>query len=386
MAVFTAYGTFAWNTAGVTVGGIKPLNELADWTLAVHASSPYDDTYTVRGLDGRTYIEKVTYHLPAFAKPTFDLRFSTDGNTIGTVVGIAFSKADVGNVPSKAFLEQVLAGDDVIYGGEVADVLYGFAGGDAIYGNGGDDILSGGAGSDSMYGGFGIDTVVYPYDLGDYLVSRVPSNGSFSVHSKQGTLEYVHWDVEKFQFRDSTVDAASLPYYGVSSPVSEVAVQPVYRFFNTRDMAFFYTDSQFERDMVVDRSDPSRDNVAEWPYVFQGASFEAAHSHAGAVAIERFYNTRTGHHFFTVSQSEAEMVKAKIAESEWPFIYEGKAFAVYPSDPMPTGQGQEIPVHRFYSPTLDRHWFTSNQDEVDQIRLTGVWNDEGVAFWGEVTG
>jgi hypothetical protein len=43
-------------------------------------------------------------------------------------------------------------------------------------------------------------------------------------------------------------------------------------------------------------------------------------------------------------------------------------------------------VFRFYSPSLNRHFFTASADEAQEIRLTGVWNDEGIGFYGEVPG
>ena len=80
------------------------------------------------------------------------------------------------------------------------------------------------------------------------------------------------------------------------------------------------------------------------------------------------------------------MIKGKIASGEWPFNYEGTRFSVYSADPTTGYQGQEIAVHRFYSPTLNRHFFTADTEEVNLIKLTGVWNDEGIAFWGEILG
>jgi len=80
------------------------------------------------------------------------------------------------------------------------------------------------------------------------------------------------------------------------------------------------------------------------------------------------------------------MIKEKSASGEWPFNYEGTRFSVYSGDPTPNFQGDEIAVHRFYSPTLNRHFFSADTQEVNLIGLTGVWDYEGIAFWGEVLG
>ena len=74
------------------------------------------------------------------------------------------------------------------------------------------------------------------------------------------------------------------------------------------------------------------------------------------------------------------------ASGEWPFNYEGIAFNVYSDDPNPNSTGQEVPVYRFYSPSLNRHFFTADETEALNINLTGIWNYEGVGFYGEILG
>jgi len=34
--------------------------------------------------------------------------------------------------------------------------------------------------------------------------------------------------------------------------------------------------------------------------------------------------------------------------------------------------------------SLNRHFFTASETEVQEIQLTGQWNYEGIGFWGEV--
>ena len=267
-----------------------------------------------------------------------------------------------------------------------------------IYGRSGDDIFSGEDGNNFISGGAGTDIVEYAWDRGDYLVSKEPDSGRIYVANKLGEdLGYVLDDTELLSFRDIEVDTDALNYWGKVSPVDPDSESPIYRFFNTRDNAFFYTDSADERDYVIDNSSVEKNNIDEWPYVYQGGTFEAAHSYTtgllGALLgsdkvapVYRFYNTDTGHHFFTISDAEADLIKGKIASGEWPFNYEGTRFSVYSVDPTPNFQGEEIAVHRFYSPTLNRHFFTADTEEVNLIQLTGVWDYEGIAFWGEVLG
>ena len=80
------------------------------------------------------------------------------------------------------------------------------------------------------------------------------------------------------------------------------------------------------------------------------------------------------------------MVKAKAESGEWPFNYEGTAFNVYSSDPNPGSSGEELAIHRVYSPSLNRHFTTGDLNEVENMKLTGLWNYEGVGFFGEILG
>jgi len=244
--------------------------------------------------------------------------------------------------------------------------------------------------SSSEGGGSGGAIGPLPFDYGDYVLSRTP-NGVL-VFDKLGgdAIGVINQSIQNtLSFRDQTINLSDTGYWGrFTAPagkfVNGVEVsQQVYRFFNTRDNAFFYTANVEERDLVLDRSSVNRNNVDEWPYAFQGSTFSAATSYNGAVPLYRFYNFRTGHHFYTASQAEVEFVNAKIANENWPFLAEGVAFFVYDKDPLPTSKEFEIPVFRLYSPSLDRHFFTGSNQEYKQMLDTGIWNDEGIGFWAE---
>jgi len=282
----------------------------------------------------------------------------------------------------------LLNSNDQVYGADGDDVLWGYEGNDYLSGGGGNDKFYGGGGYDTIVGGSGIDTAILGNDKGDYAPSRNPLTGDIDILFKTGssTVETVKADVEFLQFRDGTISTSNLNYWGKNSPVISTANSSVYRFFNTRDNAFFYTSSVSEKDAVLANSDVSKNNIGEWPYVFQGSTFEAAHSYSGSVGVHRFFNTQTGHHFFTVNQEEVNYIKNMSASGAWPFLYEGVRFNVYATDPTPNSQGQEIPVYRFYSNSLNRHFFTSDLTEVNLIKATGVWTSEGIAFYGEIPG
>ena len=314
-----------------------------------------------------------------------------------------------------AFLEYVYSGSDIIKGASAGDTLWGYSGNDILYGNGGNDELVGGNGTDSLYGGggddvlwggtkgsgsgwrndyyhggSGFDVMQTGFGRDNLLITKNPATGVTSIYWENGDkLATVSPTVEQLKGWDYTLSTEDLLYVGDVHTVPNNATSAVYRFYNNQKKAFFYTSSEAEKAYVLSNSKFNSSNDDEWPYVFQGATFEAAHSYLNSTTLApvfRFYNYETGHHFFTISEAEAEMVKAKSASGEWPFNYEGTRFSVYSGDPTPDFQGDEIAVHRFYSPTLNRHFFTADTEEVTLIGLTGVWDYEGVAFWGEGLG
>ena len=385
------------------------------------------------------------------------------------------------------------SGDDVIYGNGGDDEIWGYSGTDVIYGGDGDDVLHAGydgwqdvvmgedgndrvihlGRGDLFHGGNGEDTAVFARDSKNYAISVYPASvintdGFVMVLSFLGAPTRL-WSTELFEFRDGTFPIADFMFTGYYTPAASTSVSTVYRFYNTRDKAFFYTSNVDERDYVILNSAPkytsgtggyleetapyhryfsytegwrsqfytdrqydldnnpdyiyegifqvpvkADDDVfkelegllnddeliplfipdsaggdSSWPYIYQGSTFETGHTYLDSdklAPVHRFYNYETGHHFFTLSDAEADMIKGKSASGEWPFNYEGTRFSVYSADPTPGYLGQEIAVHRFYSPTLNRHFFSADAEEVNLIGLTGVWNYEGIAFWGEILG
>lgn len=269
------------------------------------------------------------------------------------------------------------------------DELIGNAGANIFHAGTGNDRITGGAGADKIDGGAGTDTSIYrELTRTDYLVTRKAS-GTILVSTRDGTTDQ-NTSIENLDFSTGTVAASSIPYQPGFTAVPGSAVQAVFRFYNSRDKAYFYTTSAAERDMVIRESTDASFTPANglWPYFYQGATFEQAHSSTGSVPVFRFYNTSTGHHFFTTSAAERDNVLKESTDPSygqpglWPFKYEGEAFRAF-SDPAHRDATQ---VFRFYSPSLDRHFFTGDAVEAAEIRVTGLWNDEGVGFWGEIPG
>lgn len=299
-----------------------------------------------------------------------------------------------------------------------------------------DDVFVGG-GNNSVDGGDGLDRIEFPNTFGKYVVNKLNNGAGYQVWDYLGQHAILR-NVEIVRFLDGMeLDETYQEFWGFNCPstrnwplrlgsstlTDNVCVRRnrntgttnnVWRFFNTRDNAFFYTSSREEAFMVWANS--LSDNTStgvprtselttsswgeqatryfeenDWPYVIQGTTFAAAtYSPWDAVPLWRFYNYQTGHHFFTVSNEEKDFVIAKSESGEWPFNFEGEAFKVYTRN-IPFSEviidnsryDRVIPVYRLYSPSLNRHFFSANEVEIRLMKETGKWNDEGIGFWAE---
>lgn len=343
--------------------------------------------------EGRLYVADMSTSIDSMDRTKWinSIAFSVDGKQSYFLNGLKIPLDVYYGHMSQSLMSWLYLGNDVINGGPRADILFGYEGHDILYGNGGNDLMDGSAGANIFYGGDGIDTVVYEKTYSDYMLSRNPVTGFVSVQAKTGLgspyIDQVAPDTERLRFSDVEIDTASLSYWGelrsVQAMQEETEPVTVYRFFNTIDNAFFYTINPDERAVVLRNSGPNNRDQVDWPYVYQGSKFQSAHSYPGAVPLYRFYNTQTGHHFFTVNENERAYILRQVQEAGWPFVDEGVAFEVYASDPTPSAQGRERPVYRFYSNTLNRHVFTTSDTELQFFDASQDWINEGVGFYAE---
>lgn len=143
---------------------------------------------------------------------------------------------------------------------------------------------------------------------------------------------------------------------------------PVYRFYNKQNGSHFYTSSVEERNTVISRWS----NV----YNYEGVAYSINMANPNNNApLYRFYNTKNGTHFYTASIQERDTVIVR-----WPniYTYEGPVYSVCTS----VGPGR-IPMYRFYNTRIGSHFYTISADEKDTVidRWSNVYRYEGVAFW-----
>ena len=279
-------------------------------------------------------------------------------------------------------------GNDTLYGGAGNDVLLGgnakgMSGNDVLYGGSGDDHLEGGWGRDVYYGGPGNDHVHYNGKHSDYALSKHPTTNIITTIYENGLDKgVIHPDVEEVHFNTDgfKLDTSDLVYVGGYSAASSNAATPVYRFYNPILKTYFYTADSNEKDNVLFNSDENRPDDQEWPYVFQGSTFNAASTGSSNVKLlHRFFNADTGHHLWSMDPNEIADIKNTLPS----YNYEGPSYYVYDSDPYPSDPHIGELVYRYYNSTTGKHFWTADAEERNLIQLTGVWVEEGPAFWGE---
>lgn len=142
---------------------------------------------------------------------------------------------------------------------------------------------------------------------------------------------------------------------------------PVYRFYNASTGAHFFTTSTTERDSVIASLSP--------PFSYEGPAFSVASAYSpGLSPVHRFFNTRTGVHFYTISEAE----RASIAGTLPHFAYEGVA---YHASAL-AGPGL-TPLYRFFLPARGFHFYTASSAEKDSIvaSLGATYSYEGIAYY-----
>jgi hypothetical protein len=144
----------------------------------------------------------------------------------------------------------------------------------------------------------------------------------------------------------------------------------VYRFWSPVNARHFYTISESEKDMVI----------ATWPdvWTYEGPVYltPAQGSHPGLAPVHRFWSDVLVAHFYTIDEAEKDYVIATYPDV---WLYEGPAFLAWPDGRQPPGT---TPVYRFWSDVLGTHFYTANEAEKDYVIATypDVWTYETVAW------
>lgn len=215
-------------------------------------------------------------------------------------------------------------------------------------------------------GGWGVAYIYYKLDGSFARLTRIGANqwsGTATVlvpAPASGTKTHTL----QFWAQDNfgNVEAVKTQTFTVTSAVKPV---PVFRFYNVKTGTHFYTASDAERASII----------AKYPsiYAFEGVAYYLNTGEPGMnVPLYRFYNKATGAHFYTASADEKASVQAKYAAT---FTYEGVAYNV-------SGNTAGTPVYRFFNALTNTHFYTASAAEKDNVmNKYAQFAYEGPAFY-----
>lgn len=161
--------------------------------------------------------------------------------------------------------------------------------------------------------------------------------------------------------------------YPSNPEVKEVAVNNlssgeaiIWRFFGKRNGAHFYTVNTGERDQVLNLTQ-------DW--AFEGSKYVVFTVQKEAtVPVFRFWHRVLGSHLYTISENERNNIIVNLNQT---YQYEGPKFFVYQND-IPGS----IPVHRFFNTRTGAHLYTTSDSEKNTIINTlPYFSYEGIKYY-----
>lgn len=144
-----------------------------------------------------------------------------------------------------------------------------------------------------------------------------------------------------------------------------------FRFFNRRTGEHFYTESTAERDgIITGRADMT----------YEGVAFLQGGGASTPVSVARFIRLDTGEHFYTASVVERDYILQNMSDNFR--LEDSQAFLVSATPDYQFFQ----PVHRFLDTATGNHFFTASESERDGVMAAlPSYRYEGVAFYAKPT-
>lgn len=142
--------------------------------------------------------------------------------------------------------------------------------------------------------------------------------------------------------------------------------RPVYRFYNPAQGVHFYTATEEEKGRVI--------ATLSDRYVFEGRAY-GVNPYTNADTLWRFYRPGTGTHFYSADPDEVARTRATLSHI---YRYEGPAYAVSRGD-----AAGRFTVWRFYNRRTGTHFYTASEAERNDViaRLGQTYTYEGAAFY-----
>jgi hypothetical protein len=157
-------------------------------------------------------------------------------------------------------------------------------------------------------------------------------------------------------------------YAQTTAPTStdNPSLTAVYRFYNAKTGDHFYTASKQEQVIVA--------NTSKSGYASEGIAFYAYSTQiTGTLPVYRFYDAKTGDHLYTTSETE----KTSLLGATSGYKYESIAFYAYATQVSPT-----LPVYRLYNSTTGDHLYTASLSERNTLLASPLGPNISVGLWG----
>jgi len=215
----------------------------------------------------------------------------------------------------------------------------------------------------------GSQDITVTTDQGNVLIKAGQTTGTLEVPTQDNTTFGPNPDVTVALTGTNfgSIDPAAKPAIGHVTD-NDTALNPVYRFFDTKTQDHFYTTSAGEKDQIL-KTQPS--------YNFEGAQWATPDKGAGTVDVFRFFDSAHGSHFFTTSVAERDFVK----QTQPNYVDEGVAFEAY-ANAGEAGSGA-LTLERFFNTNTQLHHYSASASETNGINQGAAgpgWIDEGPGF------
>ena len=131
---------------------------------------------------------------------------------------------------------------------------------------------------------------------------------------------------------------------------------------------------------TIDESERNKllDNYSStWTY--EGIAYHTLSDgrESGSVPVYRFWSKTLNSHFYTIDETERDKLLTSYA---YVWTYEGPVFYAFPEGLQPSDAS---PIHRFWSGTLKGHFYTISATERDKLisQYSRTWTYEGIAWY-----
>ncbi len=176
--------------------------------------------------------------------------------------------------------------------------------------------------------------------------------------------------IRSIEFRVDAHGSAIIDDVTIGPGINSKTV-PVYRFWSPVLESDYFTSGAAEKQALIDR-DPS-------VWTFEGIAYftPGQGTDPNAAPVYQFWSPVLSSHFYTISEAEKEVLVRDFAAA-WSF--EGIAFYAFAEGRQPANSR---PVYRFWSDTLGRHFYTTDENERDNLvsSFSNVWTLEGIAWY-----